>query len=69
MTSGYVIPMSSPDLTDDDIAAVNQVLRTCYLGIDPQIETSGRGLSSYVGAACAVGISSRVAGLRQVIIR
>lgn len=27
------IPMSSPDLTDAEIAAVNQVLQTRYLGI------------------------------------
>ena len=36
MTSGYVVPMSSPDLTDAEITAVNQVLQTRYLSIGPQ---------------------------------
>ena len=29
----YRVPMSSPDLTGADVAAVNQVLQTRYLGI------------------------------------
>lgn len=32
------VPMSSPDLTGAEIAAVNQVLATRYLNIVPQIE-------------------------------
>jgi dTDP-4-amino-4,6-dideoxygalactose transaminase len=43
------IPMSSPDLTDADIAAINEVLQTCYLSIGPQIEAFEKTFSFYVG--------------------
>ena len=62
------IPMSSPDLADAEIRAVNLVLQTRYLSIGPQMEALEQVWFSYVGAACAVNVSNRVAGLRQVII-
>jgi dTDP-4-amino-4,6-dideoxygalactose transaminase len=37
------IPMSSPDLTDADVAAVNQVLATRYLSLGPKIEAFASG--------------------------
>ena len=36
MTTRLPIPMSSPDLTADDIAAVNAVLQTPVFSIGPQ---------------------------------
>ncbi|HBY93747.1 MAG TPA: polysaccharide biosynthesis protein, partial [Chloroflexi bacterium] len=36
------IPMSSPDLTEAEIAAVNQVLSTRFLSIGPQLEAFER---------------------------
>ncbi len=36
----YHIPMSSPDLSADDIAAVNAVLQTPVLSIGPQMRQS-----------------------------
>ena len=63
MTSGYAIPMSSPDLTDAEIAAVNQVLQTRYLSLGPQIEAFEEAFSSYVGTRHAVGVNSGTSGL------
>jgi dTDP-4-amino-4,6-dideoxygalactose transaminase len=62
------IPMSSPHLTDDDIAAVNQVLQTRYLSIGPRIEAFEQAVASYVGIAHAVGVNSGTSGLHLAII-
>jgi perosamine synthetase len=42
------VPMSSPYLTDAEIAAVSQVLHTPVLSIGPQIEAFEQALSSLV---------------------
>ena len=52
------VPMSSPDLTAADIAAVNQVLQTRYLSIGPQVKAFEQALSSYVGTAHAFSVNS-----------
>jgi perosamine synthetase len=62
------IPMSSPDLTDGEIAAVNQVLQTRYLSIGPQIEAFEQALASYVGTAHAIGVNSGTSGLHLCVI-
>jgi perosamine synthetase len=60
--------MSSPDLTEVEIAAVTQVLRTPYLSIGPQIESFERLLASYIGTAYAVGVNSGTSGLHLCVI-
>jgi len=60
--------MSSPDLTDAEIAAVNQVLTTRYLSIGPQMEAFEQGLASYVGTQYAVGVNSGTSGLHLAVI-
>ncbi|MEW5985873.1 MAG: DegT/DnrJ/EryC1/StrS family aminotransferase [Chloroflexota bacterium] len=60
--------MSSPDMTEAEIAAVNQVLRTPYLSIGPQIEAFERAFARYVGAAAAVGVNSGTSGLHLCVI-
>lgn len=62
------ISMSSPDLTDVEIAAVHQVLRTPSLSNGPQIEAFERAFASYVGAAHAIGVASGTAGLHLAVI-
>ncbi len=42
------IPMSSPDLTDAEIAAVVQVLQTPFLSIGPQLTAFERVFALYV---------------------
>jgi dTDP-4-amino-4,6-dideoxygalactose transaminase len=60
--------MSSPDLTDADVAAVNQVLQTRYLSIGPQMEAFEQALSSCVGVRYAVGVNSGASGLHLCVI-
>jgi len=62
------IPMSSPDLTDAEIAAVNEVLRTRYLSIGPQLEAFEQAVATYLGAAHAVGVNSGTSGLHLAVI-
>ncbi len=62
------VPMSSPDLTDADIAAVNKVLQTRYLSLGPQIKAFERAFASYVGTRHAVGVNSGTNGLHLAII-
>jgi perosamine synthetase len=62
------ISMSSPDLTDGEIAAVNRVLQTRYLSIGPQIEAFEQALAAFVGTAHAVGVNSGTSGLHLAVI-
>ena len=62
------IPMSSPDLTDDELAAVGQVLQSRYLSLGPRIERFERALASYVGAKHAVGVNSGTSGLHLAVV-
>jgi len=60
--------MSSPDITADDIAAVNAVLHTPALSIGPQIEAFERTTAETVGAKYSVGVNSGTAGLHLGVI-
>ena len=62
------IRMSSPDLTDAEIAAVTQVLTSGTLSIGPQIEAFERAFASYIGTAYAVGVNSGTSGLHLAVI-
>jgi dTDP-4-amino-4,6-dideoxygalactose transaminase len=62
------ISMSSPDITAEDIAAVNCVLQTPILSIGPQIEAFEQASAGYVGARHAIGVNSGTAGLHLGVI-
>ena len=62
------ISMSSPDLTDDEVSAVNQILRTGHLSLGPQLEAFERAMAAYVGTKYAVGVNSGTSGLHLAII-
>ena len=62
------IPMSSPDLTGAEIEAVNDVLRTPYLSIGPQLEGFEQAISSFVGVKHAIGVNSGTSGLHLAVI-
>lgn len=57
------IPLSSPDITEADIDAVVQVLRTPRLSMGPQVEQFEAAVAGYIGVPCAVALSSGTAGL------
>jgi perosamine synthetase len=62
------IPMSSPDLTEADIAAVNQVLQTQYLSMGPRIEAFEGAMADYVGTRYAAAVNSGTSGLHLAAI-
>ena len=62
------IPMSSPCITDADIAAVNQTLQTPYLSLGPRSEAFEEAFASFIGTAQAVAVSSGTSGLHLAII-
>ena len=63
-----MIPMSGPDITPDEIDAVEAVLRTPFLSIGPQITQFEARFAEYVGTGHAAGVSSGTAGLHLACI-
>jgi len=57
------IPLSSPDITADDIEAVVSVLRTPRLSIGPKMEEFERSIADLVGVPHGIAVSSGTAGL------
>src|SRR5438309_3266050 len=62
------IPMSTPDITAAEREAVLGVLHTPTLALGPRLELFERGVSKYVDAPHAVGVSSGTAGLHLCMI-
>jgi len=62
------IPMSSPDIGEAEIAAVNAVLRTPYLSIGPQIEQFEVATARRARSAHAIGVNSGTSGLHLCVI-
>lgn len=61
------IPLSSPDITESEIAAVTAVLRTSQLSLGPQLQAFERAFHEYVGVSHAIAVSSGTAGLHLCI--
>jgi len=68
MISNNSIPMSSPDLTQSELDAVNAVLQTPVLSIGPQIDAFERAMAQFVGARHAIGVNSGTSGLHLALI-
>jgi dTDP-4-amino-4,6-dideoxygalactose transaminase len=62
------IPMSSPDITDRERAAVAAVLNTSTLSIGPQVVAFEEGVARALGVRHAVAVSSGTAGLHCAVI-
>ncbi len=60
--------MSSPDLTDAELAAVMQVVQTRFLSIGPQIHAFEQAFAGYTGTRHAAGVNSGTSGLHLCII-
>ena len=63
----YLVPMSSPDINEDDQQAVLDTLQTDYLSIGPRIQAFEQSFLDYTGAAYAIGVHSGTAGLHLCI--
>jgi perosamine synthetase len=61
------IPLSRPDISDADIAAVVDVLRTPYLSIGPKVEAFERAMCDYTGARHATAVNSGTSALHLAI--
>lgn len=61
------IPLSAPDITQVEIDAVTQVLRTSTLSLGPKLEEFEHAMAQYIGAPHAVAVSSGTAGLHLCI--
>ena len=62
------IPMSAPDVTGVEVAAVNDVLNTPSLSIGPRLQAFEQAVASYVGAEHGVGVNSGTSGLHLAVI-
>jgi perosamine synthetase len=62
------VPMSSPDLTQADVAAVLEVLETGRLSIGPRLAAFEEAVAAYAGAAHGVGVNSGTSGLHLCVI-
>lgn len=63
----YKVPMSSPDINDDDRQAVMDVLQTNSLSMGPRVEAFEAGIRAYTGAGYALAVNSGTAGLHLCI--
>jgi dTDP-4-amino-4,6-dideoxygalactose transaminase len=62
------IPMSRPDITSAERAAVLDVLSGSTLALGPRLDLFERRLAAYVGAPYGVGVSSGTAGLHLCVV-
>jgi len=63
-----MIPMSQPDITSAERAAVLDVLSGTTLALGPRLERFERALAGYVGARHGIGVSSGTAGLHLCMV-
>lgn len=61
------IPLSGPDINEQDINAVVQVLRTPNLSLGPALPAFEEAVARYAGARHAVALSSGTAGLHLLV--
>ena len=62
------IPLSAPDITEAEIAAVVAVLRTPHLSFGPELTGFESALATYHSVPHAVAVSSGTAGLQMALI-
>lgn len=61
------VPMSEPEITNDDIACVVEVLKSKQLSLGPYLEKFEAAFAAYIGTQHAVGVSSGTTGLHAVV--
>ena len=63
----FKVPMSSPDLTDEERAAVAAVMNTPNLSMGSEITAFEEAIQAYTGAKHAIGVSSGTSGLHLCV--
>ncbi|HXG82799.1 MAG TPA: DegT/DnrJ/EryC1/StrS family aminotransferase [Pyrinomonadaceae bacterium] len=61
------IPLSAPDISDTEINAVIEVLRSPRLSLGPKLEEFERSFAEYAGTKYAVAVSSGTSGLHLCV--
>ena len=61
------IPLSAPDISEEDIQAVCKVLRSPRLSLGPKLEEFESHIASYVGASDAIAVNSGTSGLHLCV--
>jgi len=61
------IPLSAPDILEEEIQAVAEVLRTPHLSLGPKLLELEHTLCNYLGSEHAIGVSSGTAGLHLCV--
>lgn len=61
------IPLSAPDITEQEIAAVTEVLRGSRLSLGPRAEEFEERMAAYIGVPHAMAVSSGTAGLHLCV--
>jgi perosamine synthetase len=61
------IPLAAPDISEADIEAVTDVLRTSRLSQGPKLEEFEHAVAEYVGASYAIAVNSGTSGLHLCI--
>lgn len=66
-TLPFLVPMSSPDITDAERARVIEVVNSLYLSMGPQTINFEKAIADFVGAKHAVAVNSGTAGLHLCV--
>ena len=61
------IPLSAPDITEKEIEAVTEVLRSPRLSLGPKLEQFEQNFAEYIGAKYAVAVNSGTSGLHLCV--
>jgi perosamine synthetase len=61
------IPLSAPDVREEEIEMVAAVLRTPQLSLGPKLEEFEQAIAGYIGVENAIGVSSGTAGLHLCV--
>jgi perosamine synthetase len=64
---GNRVPFGKPSITDSDVLAVEQVLRSGWIAYGPHIDRFESALASYVGSRFAVTLNSCTSALEAVL--
>jgi len=62
-----LVPMSAPDITEEDVRAVAEVVRSGRLALGPKTEEFERLIAEYVGVRYAVAVSSGTTALHLIV--
>jgi perosamine synthetase len=61
------VPMSAPDITEDDVKAVADVVRSGRLALGPKTEEFERRIAEYIGTKHAVAVNSGTSALHLIV--